>query len=162
MTDAAATMSAVFNQLNKLVKSLMPDQITNLVSGTAKIVVLNPGQKVVDPLPGLEDALKKLKAASPEEVAQLTDGSLKVRLLPRGARVTPLVNLTDIAVEVRALRSVDDILLALEARRLDLQKLRRLADELNVLLPDGRLTTPSARTHIAQKVAAYNDRNPSG
>jgi hypothetical protein len=161
MTDAAAAMSAVFNQLNRLFKSLVPDQLTDLVSGAAKVVVLAPGQKVVDPLPGLDDALKKLKAATPEEVAQLNDGSLKVRLLPRGSRITTPLNLAEVATQVRALRSQDDIVLFLEQdRRLDLAKLRRLADGLNIALPSGRLTKVAAQLHIAQKMAAYNDRNP--
>ncbi len=65
MTDAVAALAAVFNQMNNLVKSLVQDQLTNLVSGTAKVVVLAPGQQVVDPLPGLDDALKKAEGGDP-------------------------------------------------------------------------------------------------
>ncbi|MDP9796867.1 hypothetical protein J2S43_005379 [Catenuloplanes nepalensis] len=162
MTDAVAALAAVFNQMNNLVKSLVQDQLTNLVSGTAKVVVLAPGQQVVDPLPGLDDALKKLKAATPEEIAQLNDGSLKVRLLPRGSRIITPLNIREIATQVRSLHTADDILLALERDgRLDLPRLRRLADELNITLPGGRLTKPAAQLYLAQKLAAYNDRNPS-
>ena len=73
MTDSAATMATLFSHLNRLFKTLVPDQVSDLVSGTSKLVVLAPGQKVVHGGPGVDAALRLLKNLTPDEETQLAE-----------------------------------------------------------------------------------------
>ena len=85
MTDTAAEMAALFQQLHKLFKAL-PDQAGALVSGSSKLVVLGPDQEVIDYQPGLKKALLFVRRLTPEEAAQIDGGQASIKLVRKGGR----------------------------------------------------------------------------
>lgn len=161
MTDSAATMATMFSHLTKLFKSLVPDQVTELVSGAAKLVVLMPGQRVIDPLPGLEPALRLLRQLTLEEAAQVAAGHTKMVLLPAGHKIVRPLDLTEVAADLRKLQTADELVLRLDAdTRLTGPQLKKLAAELNIVIPPKARVKSAIQLHIAQTLAAYRGRNP--
>lgn len=162
MTDSVASLATVFNHLTKLFKSLVPEQVSELVAGTAKLVVLTPDQRVVDRSPGLDAALRLLDRLTPEQASQLADRKARIVLLPQGHKIVQPLDLAEVATELRQLSTAEDIVKALDAdSRLTGTQLKLLARELNITIPPRAKVKGAIQLHIGQTLATYRARNPA-
>src|SRR5690349_20500005 len=85
--EVRARAAAVFSTLSKFAMSLKPDQVDQMLAGTAKLVLVSPGQQVVEPLVGLDQALKLLRGLSDDDRAFISDRLAKIALVRPGESV---------------------------------------------------------------------------
>jgi hypothetical protein len=158
MTDTAAGMAALFQQLQKLFKTL-PDQANGLISGSSKLVVLGPEQQIIDREPSVQKALLFARRLSPEQAAQLEVGDARIALVRKGGRIQYPLDLGEVAAAVRQISSADQIVKYLDSdTRLTAAKLRALGYELNVEIPSKLRTRADIQFHLAQVVATHRTR----
>jgi hypothetical protein len=159
VTDTAAEMAALFEQLHKLFKGF-PGQAGALVSGSSKLVVLGPDQEVIDRQPGLKSALLFVRKLTPEEAAQIDGGKASIRLVRKGGRIQYPLDLGETAAAVRQLLSAEEIVKYLDSdSRLTPAKLKQLGYELNVEVPAKLRNPGDIQFHLAQVLAGHQARS---
>jgi hypothetical protein len=160
LADTVAPMLAIFGQLTKLVKPLLPNQLAQIASGEAKLVLLTPGQRVVEPLPGLDATLRLLRKLTAEEAEQVSTGDAKIVLVPRGAKVIRPLDLRELAKKLSQLDSQEEIVQELSSdSRLTVARLKELAYEMNVNVPSQVKTKGPLQIHLAKTVVAHRRRS---
>ncbi|WP_250009041.1 hypothetical protein [Actinoplanes sp. M2I2] len=159
MTDAAAEMATVFQQLHKLFKG-SPGQVGALASGSSRLVIIGPGQEVVDRRPGLKSALLFARKLTSEEAAQIDSGQARIRLVRKGGRIQYPLDLGETAAAVRQLLGAEAIVKYLDSdSRLVPAKLRQLGYELNIEVPAKLRSRGDIQFHLAQVLAGHQARS---
>jgi hypothetical protein len=167
--DPRARVSALFNALARFAVSLRPDQAEQLVRGEAKIALLSAGQQVVDPLVGLDQALKLIKGLSDEDRECITDKTAKVVLQrpgqrlastePRAKAVKPALDLGLVAAEIEQLPSEEAVIKHLDGdRRLTGAVLTQLCESMNVTVPPKVKQKAALQRLIADEVIGHRRR----
>jgi hypothetical protein len=160
--DVRARTSALFSALAKFAVSLKPEQADQVARGAAKPVLLLQGQHIVDPLIGLEQALKLLRGLSDEDRSQLTSKTAKIALLRQGERVQKpqqQLDLDSIAGEMRKLDTEDDVVRYLETdSRLTVPVLKVLCRRLNIVVPSSVRHKATIQRHLADEFVGYRRR----
>jgi hypothetical protein len=165
--DPRASVSALFNALARFSVSLRPEQAEQIIRGEAKIALLSPGQQVVEPVAGLDQALKMLRSLSDEDREDLAARSAKVvlqrpgqRLVSSEPRSRPVpLDLGTVAAEIEALPSEDAVVKFLgDDKRLTGPVLVKLCAHMNVSVPTGVKTKPALQRLIADEVIGHRRR----
>jgi hypothetical protein len=165
--DPRVNVSALFNALARFAVALRPEQAEQIIKGEAKIAVVAPRQQVVEPLVGLDQALKLLRSL-PEEDRDALDGKVaKVVLQRPGQRLTSTapkatalpLDLGVIATEIESLPSEDSVVKYLtDDKRLTVSMLVDLCARMNVLVPTGVKTKPALHRLLAEEVIGHRRR----
>lgn len=157
MSQIADVASALLAQLAKLVKSISDDQIKLVAAGESKLVLLPPGHRVVEASAALNMALKVTNQMTAEELQQVEDRQARIVLLPKGAKINHPLDPVEVAAQVAKLTSEAEIVRFLDAdSRLTPPKLKKVAAEMNVVVPPSVRTKAALQLHIAQN--AVRDR----
>src|SRR5262245_26777472 len=107
--DARARAAALFSSLAKFAVGLRPEQADQIVTGSAKPVMLEPGQRIVEQLVGLDQALKLLRGLSEEDRANLTSKAASLTILRPGHKVQQPLDLDQVVSDVARLAAEEDV-----------------------------------------------------
>jgi hypothetical protein len=153
INEAYASLAA---QLQKLLKGLSLADAHALADGSAKVVLLQPGSKIVSESATLELALKAVKNISDQDLEKIVGGGSSLKLVHKGGRVTYPVRHGEIAQEVSQLFTEDAIIKFLDADdRLKPADLKKIANELGINMPKDAKELPQMQTHIARSLIAF-------
>jgi hypothetical protein len=165
--DPLVNVTALLNTFARFAASLRPEQAQQIIKGDAKIALMSAGQQVVDPLVGLDQALKILRGLSDEDREDLASKSAKLVLQRPGqrlvstepkAKAAPL-DLVVIATEIEALPSEDAVVKYLaDDKRLTAAVLVQLCKRMNVVVPTGVKTKPALHRLLAEEVIGHRRR----
>jgi hypothetical protein len=152
MSEFGDVTSAVLAQLGRLTKGMSDEDMKRVASGEAKLVLLQPGTRVVEHSPALEQTLKFLQKLGPDELHQLNERLLRLALLRKGDSVLTYLDPSEIATRVAELQTEDEIVRYLDAdSRLTGPKLKLVAAELRIDVPAAVKSKPALQLHIAQQ-----------
>jgi hypothetical protein len=151
--------ASLFDKLHKVLRSLSPEDAEALAEGRAQLMVVRPGTRLVEEIPGLDLALRTLRTLSDEDRARLATGGSSLKLVHRGGKVLYPVNAGQVAVEVSRLTTEDAIIKFLdEDDRLKPADLRKVAKELGIALPGTAKTKAAIETYIARNLVSFGTR----
>jgi hypothetical protein len=165
--DPRANVSALFNALSRFAVALRPEQAEQIIRGGAKIALVSAGQQVVDPLVGLDQALKILRGLSDEDRNDLGAKTAKFVLQRKGQRLVSTepktkpapLDLAVVASEVEALASEDAVVKYLaDDKRITAAVLIQLCKQMNVVVPTGVKTKPALHRVLAEEVIGHRRR----
>ena len=159
MSEFGDVASALLAQVTKLVKTMTPDDMKNVASGASRVALLRPGHRAMEVTPVLERTLKLLQQLSAEELHRLDERQATLVVLPKGAKIDYPLDPIDVASQVAKLTAEDEIVRFLDAdKRLTAANLKKVATELNVMIPASVKSKPALQLHIAQSVLRNHGR----
>jgi hypothetical protein len=159
MSESADIAAALLAQETKLLKSMSDDEIKRVASGDTRLVALPPGHQVVGASSAVKAALRAVGQMTAEEIQQVEDRQARIVLLPKGAKINYPLDLAEVASQVIKLASEDEVVRFLDAdSRLNAANLKKLAAEMNIVVPAAIKTKPALQLHVAQSVARDRGR----
>jgi hypothetical protein len=159
MSEFGDVASALLAQVTKLVKGMSDDDMKRVASGEAKLVLVQPGTRVVDHSPALDQALKFLQKLNADDLHQLDERLVRLVLLRKGDTVQTHLDPAEIATRVAELQTEDEIVRFLDAdSRLTAAKLRLVAAELRIDVPATVKSKSAMQLHIAQQAVQGRTR----
>ena len=157
MSEFQDVVSALLAQLTKLVKNMSDEVMKRVASGEVKLVLVRPGQRVVEYTAAVDQTLKAMQKLSEDELRQLEERQVRVVVLRKGDKVVSPLDPRDVAARVAECKTEDEIVRFLDAdTRLTAANLKRVAAELNIEIPPTVKGKPGLQLHIAQR--AIQDR----
>ena len=173
MSEFGDVTAALLAQLTKLVKTMSDGDIKRVASGEAKLVVVQPEQRVVEYTPAVDQVLRALQKLSGDElqIKRVASGESKLAVVQPGQRVveyTPAVDQTLKALQklsadelqlleerqakVALLRKGDTIISPLDPREVAARvaELRTEDEIVGFLDADTRLTAPKLKLVAAE------------
>lgn len=158
MSEADLT-AGLLGQLAKLIKALPDEEVKRIVSGETKLAILPPGHKVIELTIVVDRLLKAAQQLDANQVRQLEEKGAKLAVLRKGDKILSQLDPVEVAEQVAALKSEAEIVRMLdEDSRLTAANLKRVAAELNVIVPATVKTKPALQLHIAQSVIRDSGR----
>jgi hypothetical protein len=154
MSEFASVASALLAQVSKLVKTLTDDELKLLATGEFKLSLVKPGQRVIEKSPVLDRTLKFMEGLTDDDVRKLEERQASLVLLRKGDSVVSPLNPRDVAAQVAAQSSEAAIIGLLSAdARLTAANLRKVAEELKIVVPPDVKAKTALQLYIAEKVA---------
>jgi hypothetical protein len=134
-----------------------PLPIKRVASGETKIAFVQPGQRVIEYTPAVDQTLKALQKLSSTELQLLEERQANVAVLRKGDKIVSPLDPREVAARVTELKTEDEVVGFLDAdSRLTAQKLKLVATELGIELPPTVKGKPGLQLYIAQR--AVQDR----
>lgn len=108
----------------------------------------------------LSQLSKLMKGLKDDDVQTILSGETRIMLVPKGSKVVKPLVLADVADQVRRAGGETQVISLLDAdTRLTAAVLKKLAEELNIVVPATVKAKPALQLYIAQTITDHMRRN---